>query len=119
MTTIKFVTVAEEITIGKDAIDSIDSTKKLTITSRSPTYPPLNFQTLSWESLKSTLTHLSLLPLPSLVTDVSRLATSKKIVTLPFEVPIIAKYVIGKNDHNSTALMSTSPLRSSSNGQTK
>ena len=65
--------------------------------------PPLNFQTLFQESLELILTHLSLLPLPSPVTDVSRLATSKKIATLPFEVSISAKYVIGKNDCNSIA----------------
>ena len=110
VTTIKFVMDVEGITVGKDVINSIDSIKKRTITSRSPTYPLLNFQILSPGSLKLTSMHPSLLPLPSLVADVSRLATSKKIATLPFEVSIAAKYVIGKNNCNLIALTSTSPL---------
>ena len=119
VTTIRFAMDVEGITVGENVIDSIDSTKRRMTTSRSPTYPPLNFQTLFQESLELILTHLSLLPLPPPVTDVLRLATSKKIAIPPFEVSIAAKYVIGKNDCNSTAPTLISPLRLSSNERTR
>ena len=97
----KLVTVAEEIIAGKDATDSIDSTKKLMITSLSLTYPLLSSPTSSQDELTSM--HLSPLPLPSLVVDASRLATLKKTATPLSVVPIVAKYATGKNDRNSTA----------------
>ena len=117
--TTRFAMDVEGITVGENVIDSINSIKKQTTTSQSPTYPPLNYQISFQESLESILMHLSLLPLPPPVADVLKLATSKKIAIPPFEVSIAAKYVIGKNDRNLTAPTLISPLRLLSSERTR